>query len=151
MVEGVTTHGELNSKVLSFSQALYETFPLRTHVPFFNISYYTISIMLVSASSYYFTLTVPMREVSFVGMGSPFSIVYAKWFLVFRFFATSLQRLNTALGLLYNYTRYITCWFIKMKQFAFCLMADRDTRNGSYMFQIFCGICNVSYNYNHQS
>ena len=41
---------------------MFETFSLCAHVSFFNISYYSITITLVSASSY-FTLTVPMREV----------------------------------------------------------------------------------------
>ena len=35
-------------------------------------------------------------------MGSPFPAVHAKWSLIFRFFATSSQRLNTALSLVYN-------------------------------------------------
>ena len=41
-------------------------FPLRAHVLSFQISYYSFTIFLVSASSSCFTLAVPMREVSVV-------------------------------------------------------------------------------------
>ena len=37
------------------------------HVPFFQISYYSITMILLSVSSSCFTLAVPMREVSCVG------------------------------------------------------------------------------------
>ena len=40
--------------------------PYTAHVPFLQISYYSFTIILVSTSSSYFTLAVPIREVSFV-------------------------------------------------------------------------------------
>ena len=43
--------GELNSQILSASLALLSTFPLRVHVLFVHISFYSLSIILVSASS----------------------------------------------------------------------------------------------------
>ena len=45
------------------SQALFGTFLLRAHVPFFQISYYCLDVILVSASSSCFALAVLMREV----------------------------------------------------------------------------------------
>ena len=38
MVGGLASLGELYSYVLSASQALFGTFPLRAHIPFFQIS-----------------------------------------------------------------------------------------------------------------
>ena len=42
-------------------------FSFRDHIPFFQISYYSLAIILVSAFFSSFTLAVPMREVSCVG------------------------------------------------------------------------------------
>ena len=60
----------------------------------------------MSDSSSYFTLSVPMREVSCVEytlcLGSPFPVSYAKWSLVFPPLATSSQRLKSALSNVYN-------------------------------------------------
>ena len=93
------------------SLALVRSFlPNSAHFPFLHISYYSLNIFIVSASSSFaitlvsassscFTLTVPMREVSCVG--SPFPAVHAKWSLVSRSFATAL-RLKTPLSFVYN-------------------------------------------------
>ena len=43
------------------------TIPLRAHVSFFQISYYSLAIILVSVSSSFITLAIPMREVFCVG------------------------------------------------------------------------------------
>ena len=51
MVEGLASLGEPNSLILSASQVLFGTFPLRVHVPF----------SLISSSR--FTFAVLMREV----------------------------------------------------------------------------------------
>ena len=67
MVGGLEYLGELSSLVLSGSQALFGTFAICAHVPFFRISYYSITIILGSVSSSSFTLTFSMREVSCVG------------------------------------------------------------------------------------
>ena len=84
--------GELNIYFRSASYVLFETIPLIAHVPLFHISYYSITIILVSAPSSYFILTVSMRDVSCAGYtplhgipSYPFPAVYAKWFLVFFF------------------------------------------------------------------
>ena len=45
----------------------FGTFLLRAHVTFFQISYYSPTIIFVSAFSSCFALAVPMREVSCVG------------------------------------------------------------------------------------
>ena len=66
MVGGLSSLRELDSWILRASQVLFGTFPLRAHIPFFQISYY-YRIILVSASSFSFTLAVPMREVYCVG------------------------------------------------------------------------------------
>ena len=59
-------------------------------------------------SSSYFTLAVPMREVSCerYTLCAWDPIVHTKWFLVFRSSATSSQRLKTALSLVYNNTNW---------------------------------------------
>ena len=44
---------------------------VHTYVPFFHISYYSFDIILVSASSSYFTLVVPVREVRGILCGIP--------------------------------------------------------------------------------
>ena len=62
MVGGLASLGELNRQILSASQALFRSFPLCAHVPFFQISCYSC-IILVSVPSCSFTLVVLMREV----------------------------------------------------------------------------------------
>ena len=59
MVEEVATLGE--------KLCLFEIFHPRAHVPFFQISYYSLAIILMSASSSCFTHDVLMREVPYVG------------------------------------------------------------------------------------
>ena len=63
LVSLIIWQGELYRQIISVSQALFGTFPLRIQVPFFHISYYSLTIILVSAPSSCFTLAVPMREV----------------------------------------------------------------------------------------
>ena len=58
--------GELNSQILNASQVLFGTFPLRAHVPFFQISYYS-HIILLSVSYSCFILAVSMFEVYCMG------------------------------------------------------------------------------------
>ena len=75
MLGGDATSGEHYSQVLGASYALFETFPLRAHVPFFQISYYSIAIILVFVSCF-----TPARGIlSGIHTSctvSPFSVVY---------------------------------------------------------------------------
>ena len=54
---------QTNYNILIHNIVLFRTFPLRAHVPFFHISYSSITMILASASSSCFTLAVPMRDV----------------------------------------------------------------------------------------
>ena len=65
MVGGLVSREELYSLILSTNWVLFRIFPLLAHVPVFQISYYSITITLVSVSYSCFTLAVPMREVRF--------------------------------------------------------------------------------------
>ena len=60
MVGGPSSLVELHRQIRSASYALFEIFSLRTHVPFLQISFYSITMIVVSASSSCFTLAVPM-------------------------------------------------------------------------------------------
>ena len=93
------------SQNLSASLARFET-SFFTRFPFFLISYSSTIVVYASSSS--FSLAVPMREESCVGytpsvwdLRSLQSILNA---LIYQCFAMSLQRLQTALSLVYNNT-----------------------------------------------
>ena len=120
MVGGLSSLGELYSYVLSASQALFGTFPpYSAHVPSFHISYYSLTIILVSVPSSSFTLAVSMREVYCVGYTprawDPQSILDIP--LVFRSFATFSRRLKAALSLV-CYNNNNSCYNIALS--AFC-------------------------------
>ena len=114
-------------------------FSYSAHVPSFHISYY-FTIILLSDSSSYFTLTVLVREVSCVGscMGSPFPIVHAKWSLVFRSLASSSQRLKTPLSLVYNNNTVLLYIIIDvgLAQFLGSTVALNITENDSFKCSI---------------
>lgn len=80
------------------SGLIFRTFPLRNSVSFFHIFYYSLAIILMSASSS--TLAVPIREVHTSCMGTPFITVNTKQVFVFRSLVTYSQRLNDALSFL---------------------------------------------------
>ena len=48
-------------------------FPLNSHVPFCQISYFSCAIIIVSAPSSCFDFAVPMRKVSRAGISVPFT------------------------------------------------------------------------------
>ena len=88
MVGGLASLGELNSQVLSAIQALFSTFPFRAHVPFVQISYYSLALFsclfLPLASSLLFPCArYPLCGIHTSCMGSPFPIIHAEWTLVF--------------------------------------------------------------------
>ena len=94
MVGGLAFLGELNSYSLNASQALFGTYPLRAHVPFFQISCYSLALFLVC----FFLLLHPycshargiLCGINTSSMGSPFPIVHAEWCLVFQSFRIML-------------------------------------------------------------
>ena len=62
MVGGLASFEELYSLVFSANWVLFGTFPLHAHVPFSQISYYSIAIRLEYAPASSFILAAPMRE-----------------------------------------------------------------------------------------
>ena len=77
--------------------------PYSAHVPFLDFSYYSLLYMiLVYASPCCSHARGILCGIHTSIVESPFSIVHAKWSLVFWSFATSSQRLSTALSLVYN-------------------------------------------------
>ena len=66
MVEGVVTLLKHYSLVFSASYVLFGIFPFHANFPFFQISYYSFTMIFVSDSSSCFTIVVSMREVSYM-------------------------------------------------------------------------------------
>ena len=64
---GLASLGELYRWSLALVRPCLRLFPIRAHVPCFHISYYSLTIIHVSASFSCFILAVPMREVLCVG------------------------------------------------------------------------------------